>query len=121
MAEGTETAEGIRKKVESISELCRKNKITLNPAEFRISKNIKVGGLKISSDDTDPNPKIKPTKLAINKVLDFPEPECKKAIQRFVGLMNTLHHWCNKLIASCPNIKALAGNRMPSPRKSLEK
>ena len=81
VAGGSKRADGIRKKVQSILDLCRKNKITLNPAKFRISRTIKVGGSDISSDDTYPIPKIKPSKLAINKVLDFPEPECKKDIQ----------------------------------------
>ena len=77
---GSKTAEGIRKKVESVLELCRKNKITLNPSKFKISRSIKVGVSKISSDDTYPNPQIKPKKMAINKVLDFPKPEFKKDI-----------------------------------------
>ena len=46
--------------------------------------------------------------MAINKVLDFPKPEFKKDIQGFVGLMNTLRYWCNKLNASCPSIRSLA-------------
>ena len=80
VAGGSQTAEGIRKKVESVLDLCRKNKITLNPSKFKISRSIKVGVSKISSDDTYPNPQIKPKKMAINKVLDFPKPEFKKDI-----------------------------------------
>ena len=51
---------------------------------------------------------IRPTKLAVNKVTEFPEPQNKKDIQRFMGLMNTLSHWSNKINANCPNIRALA-------------
>ena len=50
--------------------MCKNNKITLNPAKFCVSRKIKVGGFKISSDDTDPNTMIKPSRLAVNKVLE---------------------------------------------------
>ena len=86
VAEESETAREIKRKVWSVFEVCRKNKITLNPAKFCVSRKIEVGGFEISSDDTDPNPMIRPTKLAENKILEFPEPQCKKNIQRFVGL-----------------------------------
>ena len=52
---------------------------------------------------------IKPTKLAINKILDYPEPNNKKEVQCYLGLVNTLRHWSNKLNVNLPNIRALAG------------
>ena len=102
VAGGSENSDGIRSKVKSFIELCRKNKTTLNPDIFCVST------FEISSDDTDPNPMIRPTKLAVNKAIEFPESQTKKDIQRFVGLMNTLRHWSNKLNATCPNIRSLA-------------
>ena len=70
VAGGSETAEGIRKKVQRILELCKKNKKTLNQAKFRISKTIKVGGFEISSNDTDSNPKMKPSSDYFNEQKD---------------------------------------------------
>ena len=122
VAGDSETAEGIKKKVQSVLELRRKNKITLNPAKFCVSRKIEVCSFEISSDDTDPNPMMRHTKLAVKKVLDFPEPECKKDIQKFVGLMNTLCHWSNKLSASCLDIRSIAGTQcgigMPFTKKN---
>ena len=51
---------------------------------------------------------IKPTKLAVNRVTEIPEPQNKKDIRRFMGVMNMLHRWSNKLNANCPNIRTLA-------------
>ena len=99
---------GIRTKVKSLLDLCRENKITPDLDKFVISCKIEVGGFEISCDESDSNPMIKPTKLAVNKVTEFPEPQTKKDIQRFVGLMNTLRHLSNKLNGNCPNIRALA-------------
>ena len=90
-------------------DLCRDNKITLNPDKFVINCKIEIGGFKISRDESDPNPKVKPTKLAVNKVREYPEPQTKKEIQRFIGLIKSLRHWSNKLNDYCPNIRALAG------------
>ena len=50
---------------------------------------------------------IRPTKLSVNKLLDFKEPEDKKSVQRFLGLVNTFCHWSNKLNSNLPNIRSL--------------
>ena len=52
---------------------------------------------------------IKPNKISISKILDFPEPKAKKEVQCYLGLVNTLRHWSDKLNVSLPNIRALAG------------
>ena len=68
MAGGSKTAVGIRTKIKSLLDLCRINKIALNSDKFVISHKIEVGGFEISSDDSDTNPMIRPTKLAVNNV-----------------------------------------------------
>ena len=63
---GSVTSAGIKEKVESILQPCRKHGITLNPFKFKISRTIKVGGFKIKSDDEESTPQIRPTKMAVN-------------------------------------------------------
>ena len=53
---------------------------------------------KVKGEETDPNPLIKPTKLAVNKVTEYPKAETKEEVQRFIGLINMLCHWGNKLL-----------------------
>ena len=50
---------------------------------------------------------IRPTKIAVNKLLEYKEPTDKKGVQRFLGLLNTFRHWSNKFNASLPNIRSL--------------
>ena len=80
----------IKEKVESVLQLCRKNKITLNHSQFKISRTIQVGGFETSSTDEESTLQMRPTKTAVNKILEFPTPQSKKEVQRFIGLMNTL-------------------------------
>ena len=49
-----------------------------------------------------------PTKLSVNKIMEFPEPKDKKQVQRYLGLVNTLRHWSNNLNVNLPNIRLLA-------------
>ena len=58
---------------------------------------------------------IRPTKISINKIFDYPEPTTVKEVQRYLGLVNTIRHWSNKLNVSIPNIRALADN-LPSKK-----
>ena len=74
VAGGSETAAGIRRKIESILQLFRKNIITLNPSKFNISRSIKVGGFKLCSNVAYPNSQMRPTRMAVNKVLGLPTP-----------------------------------------------
>ena len=97
----------MRKKVISLLELCRKHGITLNPEKFCISRKIELGGFEISSTQENPTPMIRPTQLSVNKILEFKEPQDKKQVQRFLGLVNTLCHWSNKLNSNIPNIRSL--------------
>ena len=78
---GAATALGVRKKVVSLLELCRQNGITLNPDKFCISRKIELRGFEISSSEENPIPMIRPTKLAVNKLLDYKEPQDKKSVQ----------------------------------------
>ena len=97
----------MHKKVIALLELCRLNGITLNPEKFCISQKIELGGFEISSSQENPTPMIKPTKLSVNKLLEFKEPQDKKSVQRFLGLVNTFCHWSNKLNSNLPNIRSL--------------
>ena len=76
---------GVHKKVIALLELCRQNGITLNPEKFCISQKIELGGFEISSSQENPAPMIRPTKLSVNKLLEFKEPQDKKSVQRFLG------------------------------------
>ena len=49
--------------------------------------------------------------MAVNKILDFPKPQTKKEVQQYIGLINKILHWTNKMQASCPNLRSLAGNK----------
>ena len=98
---------GVRKKVISLLELCRKHGITLNPKKFCISRKIELGGFKISSTQENPTPMIRPTQLSVKKILEFKEPQDKRQVQRFLGLVNTLRHWSNKFNSNIPNIRSL--------------
>ena len=98
---------GVRKKGISLLELCRQNGITLNPEKFGISQKIELGGFEISSSQENPTPMIRPTKLSVNKLLEFKEPQDKKSVQRFLGLVNTFCHWSNKFNSNLPNIRSL--------------
>ena len=104
---GAETALGVRKKVTKLLDLCRENGITLNPDKFCVSRTIELGGFEISSNHENPTPMIRPTKIAVNKLLDYKAPTDKKGVQRFLGLLNTFRHWSNKFNASLPNIRSL--------------
>ena len=97
----------MRKKVVSLLELCRQNGITLNPDKFCISRKIELGGFEISSSQENQIPMIRPTKLSVNKLLDYKEPQDKKSVQRFLGLVNTFRHWSNKFNSNLPNIRSL--------------
>ena len=104
---GAATALGVRKKVVSLLELCRTNGITLNPDKFCISRSIELGGFEISSSQENPIPMIRPTRLEVNKLLNYKDPTDKKGVQRFLGLVNTFQHWSNKFNSSLPNIRSL--------------
>ena len=78
MAVGAATATGIKEKVKSVLQLCRENGITLNPAKFKISRTIEVRGLEIGSKYEESTPQIRPTKMAVNKILEFPTPQTKR-------------------------------------------
>merc|ERR1711954_189440 len=95
------------KKVISLLELCRKHGITLNPEKFCISRKIEMGWFEILSTQENPTPMICPTQLSVNKIIEFKEPQDKKQVQRFLGLVNTLRHWSDKLNANLPNIRLL--------------
>ena len=74
-------------------------------AKLRVSRTIEVGGFKTTT------PQIKPTKKALNKILDFPVPQIKEEVQWYIGLINTVHHWTHKMNANCPNLRFLVGSK----------
>ena len=56
VAGGSGTAAGIKEKVKSVLQLCKESGITLNPAKFKISRTIEVGGFEIRSKDDESTP-----------------------------------------------------------------
>ena len=51
---------------------------------------------------------IRPTKLAVNKIVEFLELKNRKGVQRYLRPVYTLRHWSNKLNCNLPNIRLLA-------------
>ena len=105
------TSSKIKEKVTKVFLLYRDNGITLNSNKFKVSRTIEVGDFKIVCKDDESTPEIRPTKMAVNRILYIKASKNKKEVQRYIGPINTIFYWIKKVNASCPNLKALAGSK----------
>ena len=103
----------MKKRIKNLCKTCKQEGIILNPDKFTISRSINFGGFNVKRriPEEDAMTEISPQNHQLNKVANFEEPRTRKEVHRFMGCLNILRNWTNKISASSPTlIKLMAGD-----------
>ena len=110
IAGGEKNTDGMRERIKNLCETCKKEGIILNPDKFTVGRKIDFGGFTVTrniQEEGDAMTQINPKNHQLNKVANFPKPRTRKEVQRFMGCINVLRNWTNKIIASSPTLRKL--------------
>ena len=114
MAGGESKTDGMWGRVQNLCETCREKGIILNPNKFHVGRKIEFGGFQVErkiSEDRQGITEIRPQAHQINRVSEFPRPNTRKEVQRFMGCINMLHNWTDQISNNSPTLRRLMSEK----------